>query len=265
MRGLWCVLLCSTLVATAFTGAVALPARGQAAADDVELGVALQMSQSPGVTTSLNFKILVEVASSAGVEQRFTVTIGLPAGLRWGADGPDPSEGCTGTQPAVCNAQMQRNQVGTVAGGWSWDVIAERGGFYEITAMVQTELPDPSLSNNTSTFRFEVKQPMSGGGRTGSAAVASAVTLVPAKPRAGSVVAANVRVRAGATGVRPSNIRCVGTVGGVRLPATARAGTGIATCLFRSAKTAKGKILRGTISFTARGRSFTRRFAVPLA
>jgi hypothetical protein len=265
MRRLCCVSLFSALVASVFTAAVASPARGQAAADDVSVAVGLQMSPSPGVTTSLNFKIFVEVASSAGAEQRFTATIGLPAGLRWGADGPDPSEGCTGTQPAVCNQQMQRNQAGTIGGGWSWDVIAERGGFYEITAAVQPERPDPNPSNNTATFRFEVRQPTSGGGRTTSAAVASAVKLVPAKPRAGSVVAASVRVSAGGTRLRPSKIRCVGTVGSVRLKGISRAGSGIATCRYRFPKAAKGKTFRGTISFTARGKSFTKRFAARLA
>jgi hypothetical protein len=225
----------------------------------------LQMSPTPGVTTSLSFQIFLEVASSAGVEQRFTATIALPTGLRWGADGPDPSEGCTGTQPAICSQQMQRNQVGTVGGGWVWDVLAERGGFYEITATIQPDRPDPNASNNTATFRFEVRQPASGGGRTVSRAVAGTVKLVPARPRAGSVVAANVRVSAGDTRLRPNKIRCFGTVGAMRLKGIARAGSGIATCRYRLPKTARGKTLRGTISFTARGRSFTKRFAARLA
>jgi hypothetical protein len=135
-------------------------------ADDVSVAVGLQMSQSPGQTTSLNFKIFVEVPSAAGVEQRFTATIRLPAGLRWGADGPDRTEGCTGTEPAVCTQVMQRNQAGTVAGGWTWDVVAERGGVYEITASVQPERPDPDLANNTSTLRVEVRPRTSGGGGT---------------------------------------------------------------------------------------------------
>jgi hypothetical protein len=264
MRRLCCICISSALVAIVLTAAVASPARGQAGADDVSVAAGLQMSAMPGVATSLNFPIFVEVASSAGVEQRFTATIGLPAGLRWGADGPDPSEGCTGTQPAVCNQQMQRNQVGTVAGGWTWDVIAERGGFYEISVTVQPERPDPNPANNTARFRFEVRQPTTGGGGTTSAAVASAVKLSPAKPIAGSVVAANVRVSAGGTRLRPSRIKCVGTVGGVRLRGTPRAGSGVATCRYRLPKAAEGKTFRGTISFTARGRSFTRRFAARL-
>jgi hypothetical protein len=224
------------------------------------------MTSTPGVTTSLNFQIFVEVASSGGVEQRFTATIRLPSGLRWGADGPDPGEGCTGTEPAVCSQQMQRNQVGTVGGGWVWDVVAERGGFYEVTATVQPERPDPNASNNTVTFRFEVRRPTSGGGGggTASAATASAVRLVPARPRAGSIVAANVRVSAGGTRLRPSRLRCVGSVGGVRVNGIARAGSGTASCRYRLPRAGKGKTFRGTISFTARGRSFTRRFAARL-
>jgi hypothetical protein len=259
------LVLASTLVASALAVAGASTARGEGAADDVSLAVGLEMSQSPSETTSLNFKIFVEVSSAGGVEQRFTATIRLPAGLRWGADGPDPSEGCSGTEPAVCTQTMQRNQAGTVAGGWTWDVVAERAGAYEITATVQPERPDPNVANNTSTLRFEVRPRTSGGGGTASGVAASSVKLVPTRPRAGSVIAASVRVSAAGTGVRPSNIRCRATVGGAGLPVTARAGVGIATCLVRSPKTAKGKTLRGTISFAAAGRTFTRRFAARLA
>ena len=230
----------------------------------MSVAVGLQMTSTPGVTTSLNFQIFVEVASSGGVEQRFTARIRLPSGLRWGADGPDPGEGCTGTEPAVCSQQMQRNQVGTVGGGWVWDIVAERGGFYEVTATVQPERPDPNASNNMVTFRFEVRRPTSGGGGTASPATASAVKLVPARPKAGSTVAANVRVSAGGTRLRPSRLRCVGNVGGVKVNGVARAGSGIATCRYRLPRAGKGQTFRGTISFTARGRSFTRRFAARL-
>lgn len=227
--------------------------------------VGLQMSRSPNSTTGLNFKIFVEVVSTSGVEQEFTARISLPAGLRWGSDGPDPSEGCTGAEPAVCKQQMLRNQVGTVGGGWAWDVIAERAGFYEITAAVEPVEPDPDISNNTSLFRFEVKQEASGGGgSTGPDAVASAVKLVPAKPRAGAAVAATVRVTTDGAPVTPTRIACAGAIGSVKAKGTGKAARGTATCIYRTPSSAKGKVLRATVSFTAGTTRFTKRFSVRL-
>ena len=261
MRHLSHVLLLAALTATALTALLASPAPGRPAADDVTIGLSLLPPASGLVVLGLNFQINVEVAaSSAGVEQTFTVRIGLPAGLRWGSDAPDPGEGCTGTAPAVCMQKMQRNAVGTVGGGWSWDVVADRVGFYEITATVEPEQLDPNLSNNTFTLRFEVKQGTSGS----TAATASAVKLSPAKPRAGSLVAASVRVTAGGTPVRPSRVTCSGAVGEAKLKGTPRAGSWTATCLYHPPKTAKGKTLRGAVSFTAKGTTFTRHFAAKL-
>ena len=199
--------------------------------------------------------------SLGGVIQTVALRIALPEGLRWGRDAPDPTEGCTVSTSVVCTEKLTANDVGTVGGEWIWDIVAERPGFYEITASVEAEQPDPDLSNNSFTSKLEVVQPPTG---EGGSVAASTVRLTPVKPKAGSAVTATVRVAAAGTPVRPVRITCSGSVGGATLKGTPRAGSGSATCLYRPPKTAKGKTLRGTISFTAREKRFTKRFSTKL-
>lgn len=165
---------------------------------------------------------------------------------------------------------MRPNEVGTIGAGYVWDVVADRPAVYEITVSVEPTEPDPDLSNNTDTFRFEVVQPTSrgggtgGGGGGGATVSASVVKLAPAKPRAGSTVSATVRVTAGGAEVRPTAIACAGTIGTARLKGTPKAFSGSATCVYRTPKSAKGKALRGAVSFKARGTKFTKRFTAKL-
>lgn len=250
---------------------VASPASGKSTVDDVLVEVWLFPQAVPATTktSSLNFKIGLDVASSSGVPHEITARISLPGGLRWGSDAPDPTEGCTGTAPAVCTVTMQSNPVGTVGTGWVWDVVAERVGFYEISATVESAEADPNLSNNSHTFRFEVTQASRGGGGPaggggGASVSASTVKLKPQKPKAGSVVTASVGVTAGGSPVRPIRLSCAGTVGGARLAGTPRPAAGKATCLYRTPKAARGKTLRGIIAFTAKGKKVSRRFAAKL-
>jgi hypothetical protein len=257
------------LIACAFTTVAATKALARATSDDVSVVVGLERSASQTSTASLNFQIFVLVASASGVEQEFTVRIGLPAGLSWGADGPDPTEGCTGTAPAICTQRLVVNPVGTVEGGWVWDVVAERAGSYTIMATVEPRETDPDLSNNSFMLRFEVKELTSGGsggsGGTGSTAVAGRVRLSPAKPRAGSTVTAIVRVTAEGLLIRPTRLSCTATIGRAKLAGLPRAQPGVATCRYRTTKAAKGKRLRGAVAFTAQGTRITRRFSVALS
>ena len=244
----------------------AVPA--SAAADNVSIQVFLESGNQMASTNGLSFRIVAEVESSAGVIQPITIRIALPAGLRWGTDGPDPGEGCTVDNPAVCSTATSMNGVGTVGGGYVWDVIADRAGRYEITASVTTTEPDPDTSDNTHTFGFDVVAPPGGGGGGGGGGVvsasASAAKVSPAKPKAGTVVTASVRVSAGGTPVRPTAIACAATIGAAKLKGSGKAASGTATCAFRTPKAAKGKTLRGSVSFTARGERFTKRFAAKL-
>jgi hypothetical protein len=264
----------STALAIAALAAM-LPAAAPArpAADDLSMSV--HFSDLIGTqTNSPNFRIDVEIESSSSVEQPITIRVGLPDGLRWGTDGPDPGEGCTGTAPAICATKMQPNEVGTIGGGYRWDVVADRPGVYEITASVEPTEPDPDMSNNTDTFRFEVLLPPSGGGDTGGggsegggsgvAAKAGAVKLTPAKPKAGSLVTATVRVTAGSAAIRPTRLTCAAAIGSAKLKGTGKTASGSAACVYRTPKAAKDKTLRGSVSFLARATKFTKRFSARL-
>ena len=255
------------------SGLLTAAAPARVAADDVSIDVHLRFSTAT-TTNGLNFQIELEIGSTAGVEQMVVVRTTLPAGLTWGSDAPDPTEDCVTANPAVCTAKLRQNEVGTFGLGWFWDVVAERAGTYEIVAFVEPTDTDPDASNNTDTFRLEVVQPSTGGGGSGgggsggggggAAASAGAAKLSPAKPRAGATVSATVRVTAGGAPVRPSRIACAGAIGTAKMKGVGKAASSSATCTFRTPRSAKGKTLRGSVSFTARGSRFTKRFAARL-
>ena len=68
----------------------------------------------------------------------------------------------------------------------------------------------------------------------------------------------------GGSPVRPTGIMCAGSIGKVKVKGGARAASGVASCLFRTPKAAKGKALTGSVSFRAGGSTFTKRFATML-
>jgi hypothetical protein len=258
--------LVAGLVSFLLLPAMTPAASGRATADDLQIDAYLMPQGSGTRTRGLTFQIGFEIASSAGVERQITARISLPAGLRWGNDGPDPSEGCTASDPAVCTTRLQPNPVGTYGAGWVWDVVADRAGTYVVTSSVESSEPDPNPSNNTSTFRFEVVQAGGGGptGGGGTAVSAGTVKVTPKSPKAGTVVVARVSVRAGGSAVRPTAVRCTATIGAAKIAGSPRSAAGSATCRYRTATVARGKTLRGTVSFNARGKKFSKRFAAKL-
>jgi hypothetical protein len=82
--------------------------------------------------------------------------------------------------------------------------------------------------------------------------------------RAGSIVTASVRIVLGGTPVRPARVACAGTIGGAKVRGVPKASRGKASCMYRTTTAATGLTLRGTVSFTARGERYVRRFAVRL-
>ena len=129
--------------------------------------------------------------------------------------------------------------------------------------ITQASTPDPNLANNSASVTVVVAPaPPSGGGTVKVAA--GAARLSPAKPKAGGTVKATVRVTANGAPVRPSGLACKGTIGSAKAKATKKAAVGSATCSYRTPKSAKGKTLRGSVSFTARGKKFTKRFSAKL-
>jgi len=149
----WSYVVGAALTTIAVAATLATVAQARSTADDVSVQVFLHSGKTPTTTNGLRFEIVIEAESASGAVQPVTIRTGLPSGLRWGTDGPDPGEGCTDTAPAICATKMQLNEVGTVGAGYEWDVVADRSGFYEITASVTPSEADPNLANNTHTFR----------------------------------------------------------------------------------------------------------------
>lgn len=141
-------------------------------------------------------------------------------------------------------------------------------GTYTFRAsIVEASDTDPNPANNASAITIVVNESVAPPPPPPPAPVvvsASTVRLSAAKPKAGSPVTASVRVTAGGAPIRPSKVACGGTVAGAKLAGKPRAAVGRAMCTYRPPKTAKGKRLRGAISFTARGKRFTKRFSATL-
>ena len=190
----------------------------------------------------------------------------LPAGLRWGADGPDPSEDCTEALTTVCQVALG-NAPGSNPpqdSAWGWNVVADAPGSYTVKAqIVESSTSDPNAADNSTTVTVVVTQPPPPPPPPAKA-TASAVKLSPAKPKAGSLVSATVRVTAGGQPVKPTGLSCTGVLAGAKIKGTPKAASGTASCRYRTSKSAKGKTLRGKMSFSARGTKFTKSFAAKL-
>jgi hypothetical protein len=234
-------------------------APAMASANDISIQVGIGTAGTIFVDrkqTPPDFHISIIVGGAAS--EPIVMRTALPEGLHWGIPGPAAAEGCTGATQIVCTGTLESTPGGTYA-FWSWEVVADHPGLYEITATVEASEPDPDLSSNTYTFRFEVVRPTSPGGG-GAAVVASAVKLSPIHALAGAAVTATVRVTAGGTPIRPRLVSCAGSFG----KGTPRARIGAATCVYHTPKNAHGTTLRGTVGLTAKGKRITRRFSARL-
>lgn len=208
-------------------------------------------------------------AATAAV--RFT----LPSGISFGGqDLPDSTEGCAATQTTVtCSWHLEPIQ-GRNSINWGWDLTAAAPGTYVFTAeLMESSSVDADSSNNRATLTIVASDaPTTGGGTGGgsggtggtASVTASAAKLTPAKPKAGAALKAVVNVSASGAPVRPSDVGCAGKVGTVSLRGIGTARSGTASCLFRTPLSAKGKTVRGTVSFTARGTKFAKRFSARL-
>jgi hypothetical protein len=204
----------------------------------------------------LNFKAGVSVGSTGPEGATFRVRFELSAALHWGFDLPDSGDNCTST-PSVGECRSSQELFTAVPEiGWFWDVVADAPGTYVLKAeVIESSTSDPDPSNNAASVTVVVTQP---------SVTAGAARVSPARPKAGSVVSARVGVSAGETAVDPSSVTCAGLLGKRRVAGMARASDGAATCRYRTPRSAKGKTLQGTISFSAEQMRFRRTFAVRL-
>lgn len=266
----FCALLCcGVLLQLAAAGSTS------AALADADLSITVgfgnlgEIESARTTTTSRTFAISVIVEASSFTPEPVRLQIQLPEGLHWGSNAPDASEGCTGTAQVVC---IGTTTTGSGNGGnfafWSWQVVADRTGHFEIDASIAGMGPDPDNSNNSRTFSFDVLTPGGGGGGggggSGSVVKASGVKFSPARPKAGSTVVASVRVTKGASPARPTGTRCAASIGNVKLKGVARSRSGLAACSFKTPRSAKGKLLRGSVAFHVGDSSFSKRYTTRL-
>jgi hypothetical protein len=255
---------------------VALGSSAGAAPEAVDLQIDIAVGPSPttartvpnggtATVTSLNFAAGVDVGLITALPASATVRLVLPDGLAWGRDAPDPTESCTSTpSTGECQTPLLEPIAGRNSIGWGWDVVAARTGSYVLRAeILSASDTDPEPSNDSASVTVVVTEappppPPSAGANVGG------VRLSPARPKAGSTVVVSVRMTAGGNPTRPAGVRCTGTAGAKKLRGVGRAGNGSATCTYRTPKSAKGKLLRGAVSFTAVGAKYTRRFSVRL-
>jgi hypothetical protein len=214
------------------------------------------------VVRKLTFAVGVNVANQGPDEATAAhVRLVLPSGLHWGVDAPDPSENCIATDTvADCRSPTPLDATDTAnrAAGWSWDVVAAAPGRYALNAeLVESTPPDPNPADDASTVTVAVKT-------SAGPVVASAVRITPAIPRAGAPVSVRVRVTVDGAPVNTHAPVCTGKLPNFGFSWLGRATLGLVTCVYRTPAAAKGKTLRGTVGFTARGKTFVRRFAVTL-
>jgi subtilisin family serine protease len=245
------------------------------------IGTAPQPSTQVGNTTEALIGSLVH-----GTAYTFTVRAKNALG-----DGPAsaPSSAVTprGTPTAVMNLEASPgNARATIV----WSAPSSDGGSpimgYVVTPLGPSPRPAIQLGNitrivvtglgNGVRYRFRVAAMNAlGEGHAGvsnqvipraaaAPAVAGAARIGPAKPKAGRAVTATVRVTAGGAPVRPTKVACAGSIGKAKVKGKPRAAAGSAKCVYKTPRAAKGKTLKGSVSFTARGKRFTKKFSVKL-
>jgi hypothetical protein len=241
-------------------GLVALPAAAGPAATGDDISLAIHFGDNEGrpiagtTANGLHFNLFFDVATTTGLIQPVTLSVGLPSGLHWGAIGPAPSDGCQGTAPAVCTASTASNG-GTIEVGWGWNVIADAAGTYTVTATATPTQPDPNPANNMATFQFQVVVP---------AVTPTIAVTKPTVARTGSIVSATVHVTADGAPARATNVSRTAAVGGATLHGKAHSADGVASCRYTTPRSARDKTLHGTLTVSVDGTTLTRTFSIKL-
>lgn len=114
---------------------------------------------------------------------------------------------------------------------------------------------EDTAPNGDSAYEYALTRPLT--------LRASTVTAIPARPVAGGLFTVGTRVSRADNGAAMASgtVKCTARIGTATLRPTGRLSRGIAVCSLRTPKTAKGKMLRGTITFTFQGVSITKPFS----
>lgn len=189
-------------------------------------------------------------------EPSTTYGLDLPPGLHWAASQADTDCPLTASTASCQTTGPDGKGLPFETGVFdNWLVTADAPGTYLIKVHGSGSLPDPNTANNESTASVIVQEQV----------LTKPLKVSPARPKAGSVVSVRiVGITAGGDPVTPTALRCSGSIAGKTLAGTAQAALGKATCAYRTPRSAKGKRLRGVISFTASHTQLTKRFAIGL-
>jgi hypothetical protein len=135
--------------------------------------------------------------------------------------------------------------------------------FYVVGLRYETDRPElvdaaPDLAQGRWGWRYDTELPPL---VTRPTVTAGRLTVTPSRPRAGQVVTARLPFRVAPAGTR-AGLRCGAAVAGRALRASRVAnGGGAATCAWIVPRSARGKLVRGSVTVTVGRASATRRFS----
>lgn len=131
-------------------------------------------------------------------------------------------------------------------------VATDASGNPDYTNAHEDDAPDPG--HGTYTYQVLTKLILK----------QTAFSTSPSPARAGKRFSASLGASENDTNgpVTRATITCAATAGGRRLPATHSLANGVASCYWKLPRTAKGKLLHGTVTVTVQGTKLVKSFAV---
>jgi hypothetical protein len=229
----------------------------------------INISNRPSFTSDMYFLLFLDADQRAstgdpdfsGADYIIQLASGAVDLFRWNGseEAPAPSQssltyGYTSSGPAI---HVKAADLGKTK-GFDFRTIAVSGvafdasGNPDFTNIHRDAAPDPGHG----FFTYDV--------RTRLVLTATSFTTSPKPAKAGRTYAASLAANENDTSgpVQGATVACFATIAFKRIVATRRVVTnGIGSCVWRIPATAKGKMLRGTISLTARGAKVTRSFS----
>jgi hypothetical protein len=231
----------------------------------------IDVANRPSLTPDMLFLVFLDTvpgvgdADSLGADYALQLVAGSAALFKWnGTDDYDaaPSQASTSftyepTGPTI--------RVGAVDLGspkaFGFVVIA-------VSGIVDDAAGDPDFTNahtdvapnaGGGLYRYEVKAAVK--------LTAVGFTTSPKPARAGKAFSVGLAATQNTTGrlVTGGSVLCNATVAGTRLPVRAkRVRNGVATCVWRIPKTAKGKVVRGSVTLLVEGARLSRSFSAKI-
>jgi len=248
------VVLGATLTLAEPAAAGTMRTLAPAASAEVDVSIA-KLPGTPAAVAGVSFSINVGIGNAGPDNAGVRLLIELPEGLTATTGN---GLGCLpGAGTLDCG-------VTNIPAGEQFDdeshLVAAGPGSYTIVAkLTDLTAADATPANNTASTTIAV----------GAAAASPTVTRFatsPAKPRAGARFTVSFAVVDSATGsaLMPRAVNCAAVIAGAKVPARRSAIGGKATCTFLPPRTARGKMLRGSIAATAAGKRLRKVFAIRL-